>query len=137
MDLGGGGLVFLSGIRPHADPKGPSLYYFEITLFWLTHPKIFVMAPSASKYTNFEGRARRRKRNFLVKNFQKSFKTNFFKILPAAQKIWLIWGLHRNLRELKKSIWSTYKKFFENPPPPPEKLLDPPLQMTLKKNFFY
>ena len=32
---GGGGLdaFFFSGIRPPADPKGPPLYYFEITIF--------------------------------------------------------------------------------------------------------
>ena len=29
-DLGGGVLLF-SGIRPPADPKGPLLYYFEIS----------------------------------------------------------------------------------------------------------
>ena len=33
-DLGGGGAdTSLSGIRPPADPKGPPLYYFEITSF--------------------------------------------------------------------------------------------------------
>ena len=39
-DLGGGGggggrvrTPFLSGILPPADPKGPPLYYFEISIF--------------------------------------------------------------------------------------------------------
>ena len=29
----GGGTFFSSGIRPPADPKGPPLYYFEISIF--------------------------------------------------------------------------------------------------------
>ena len=33
VDLGGGGGGALSGIRPPADPKGPPLYYFEISIF--------------------------------------------------------------------------------------------------------
>ena len=28
---GGGGVLLFSGIRPPADPKGPPLYYFEIS----------------------------------------------------------------------------------------------------------
>ena len=34
-ELGGraGGGRFLSGVRPPADPKGPPLYYFEVSIF--------------------------------------------------------------------------------------------------------
>ena len=49
-----------SGIRPPADPKGPPLYYFEISLFDLTDPKIFLKAPLAPKYSSLRGGGRRK-----------------------------------------------------------------------------
>ena len=70
------------------------------------------MAPLAPKYTNFEGERAPKKRNFLVKNFQKVPKNAFFacffsKILPAGQKFWPNQGLFSTLGELKKLNWST------------------------------
>ena len=63
-DLGGNGV----GIRPTADPKGPPLYYFEISV-WLTDLKILLKAPI---YTNFEGGERAEKMRFFGQNFRKS-----------------------------------------------------------------
>ena len=97
-DLGGGGGVGRplppppSGIRPPADPKGPPFDTFSEIHFRPTDPKIFVKAPLAPIYTNFEGeRAPNKTRFFFVKIFQNVPKNGFFdcffKNLPAAQKI--------------------------------------------------
>ena len=57
----------------------------------MTDLKIFLKAPSAPIYTNFEvfeGRARAEKSKSIGQNFPKNaFFGLFFKILPAAQKI--------------------------------------------------
>ena len=73
---GGGGRTPLpSGIRPPADPKGPPFDTFsEIP----TDPKIFLKAPLAPIYTNFEGERAPKKRYFFVKIFQKVPKNGFF-----------------------------------------------------------
>ena len=55
---GGGRGVFgrtPSGIRPPADPKGHPFDTFSEIHFWPTDPKIFLKAPLAPIYTNFEG----------------------------------------------------------------------------------
>ena len=91
---GGGRLPTpLSGIRPPADPKGPPFDTFSEIHFWATDPKIFLRAPSAPIYTNFEGeRAPKKNAIFWSTFFKKCPKTAFltvffFKKLPAAQKI--------------------------------------------------
>ena len=62
-----------------ADPKDPALVLFRGIDFWLTDPKIFLKVPLAPKYTNFEGGARaEKKRDFLVRNFQKVPQNAFF-----------------------------------------------------------
>ena len=68
---GGGGGRPLSGIRPPADPKGPPFDTFSEIHFWPTHPKLFLKAPLAPIYTNFEGERAPKKRDFFVKIFQK------------------------------------------------------------------
>ena len=73
MDLGGGG-----GIRPPADPKVPPFDTFSEIHFWPTDPKIFLKAPLAPIYTNFEGERAPKKRNFFGKTFQKVPKNGFF-----------------------------------------------------------
>ena len=73
----GGGRPPPSGIRPPADPKGPPFDTFSEIHFWPTDPKIFLKAPLAPIYTNFEGERAPKKRFFDC----------FFKNLPAAQKI--------------------------------------------------
>ena len=57
---GGGGRTSPrpSGIRPLQTQRVPLLYYFEIAIFWMTDPKIFLKAPLAPKYFNFEMEAR-------------------------------------------------------------------------------
>ena len=78
------------GIRPPADLKGPLCTILRYP-YLVTDPKKFLKAPSPPIYTNFEGRVRAKKRDFLVKTFQKVLKNAFFglffNILPAAQKI--------------------------------------------------
>ena len=57
------------GIPPPADPKGPPLYYFRISIFgWLTL-KFSLKAPLAPIYTNFEGGARAEKTQFFGRIF--------------------------------------------------------------------
>ena len=78
-------------IRPPADPKGPPFDTFSEIHFWPTDPKIFLKAPSAPIYTNFEGERAPKKRDFFVKIFQKLPENGFsdcffFKNLTAAQK---------------------------------------------------
>ena len=88
---GGGADALSSGIRPPADPKGPPFDTFSEIHFWPTDPKIFLKAPLAPIYTNFEGERAPKKCNFFVKIFQKLPKNGcfdcFFKNLPAAHKI--------------------------------------------------
>ena len=67
-----------SGIRPPADPKGPPFDTFSEIHFWPTDPKIFLKAPLAPIYTNFEGERAPKKRDFFVKIFQKLPKNGFF-----------------------------------------------------------
>ena len=113
-DLGGGAGVAdapSSGIRPPADPKGPPFDTFSEIHFWPTDPKIFLKAPLAPIYTNFEGERAPKKTRFFVKIFQKvpknGFFDYFFKNLPAAHKILPKYGQNSALGELEKSIWST------------------------------
>ena len=79
-----------SGIRPPADPKGPPFDTFSEIHFWPTDPKIFLKAPSAPIYTNFERERAPKKTQFFRKIFssaQKRLFWFFFKNLPAAHKI--------------------------------------------------
>ena len=85
---GGGGRFSPSGIRPPADPKGPPFDTFSEIHFWPTDPKIFLKAPLAPIYTNFEGERAPKKTRFFVEIFQKVPKNGFFdcffKNLPAV-----------------------------------------------------
>ena len=71
---------FRGGTSPPPPPRGldllptqsvPLLYYFRYP-FLVTDRKIFLMAPSAPIYTNFEGEHVPKKRNFKVKIYQKN-----------------------------------------------------------------
>ena len=69
------------------------LFLNTFILFWLTNLKMFLKAPWAPKYTNFEGGARAKNRNFLVKTFQKVLKTPFLacffsKLCLRRRKFW-------------------------------------------------
>ena len=56
----------LSGIRPPADPEGtpPPFVLISDIHFWLTDPKIFLKATSASNYTEFEEERAPKKNHF-------------------------------------------------------------------------
>ena len=72
-------------------------------------PKIFLKAPLAPIYINFEGGARAEKTRFFGQHFPKNAKKRFFfltyfvKILPAAQKFWPKQDFCTALEELEKS----------------------------------
>ena len=74
-----------SEIRPAADPKGPSFVFSEYPI--LTDSITFLKVPSAPHHINFEGEHTPKKRNFLVKNFQKVSKNAFF--WPVFSKFFL------------------------------------------------
>ena len=123
-------LVTFSGIRPPADPKGPPLYYFEISIFgWLILK--FSEGATAPICTNFEGNRASKNAIFRSKFSKKCLKTLiwacFSRILPAAQKFWpklssaiVVWKSSEN------SIWCL-PIFWKSFPPPLEKFLDPRL----------
>ena len=77
---GGCGRPLPSGIRPPADPKGPPFDTFSEIHFWPSDPKIFLKAPSAAIYSNFEGERSPKKRDFFVKIFQQVPKNGFLTV---------------------------------------------------------
>ena len=66
------------GIRPPAYPKGPPFLLFRDIHFWLADLKIFLKAPSCQSILILRGKRVPKKRNFLVKVFQKVPKMAFF-----------------------------------------------------------
>ena len=111
---GGGGLgVRLppSVIRPPADPKGHPFDTFSEIHFWPTDPKIFLKAPWAPIYTNFEGERAPKKRDFFVKIFQKlpqnGFSDCFSKICLRRRKFCQSRG--------KTVLWESSKNQFGRP----------------------
>ena len=79
---GGGGFLLLQGFDPLPTQRVFPSSYFETSIFWLTDPKVFLKAPLAPKYINFEGERAPKKRNFLVKIFQKVPKKTFSRKHP-------------------------------------------------------
>ena len=79
-------------------PKGSPLWYSLRNPFLADRPSNFLKAPLAPMYTNFEEGARAEKNAIfwskLSKKCLKRLFWTFFKILPAAQKIWPIQGLN-------------------------------------------
>ena len=76
---GGGGRTPLpSGIRPPADPKGPPFDTFSEIHFWPIDAKLFLKAPLAPIYTNFEGERAPKKTRFFCQNFSKSAQKRLF-----------------------------------------------------------
>ena len=117
----GGGRGFLcpspSGIRPPADPKGPPFDTFSEIHFWLTDPKIFLKAPLAPIYTNFEGERAPKKRNFSKSAQKRLFRLFFQKFACGAENFAKIgikqcFGRARkiNLVDLKKmsKFWKVF-----------------------------
>ena len=100
--------------------KGSPLCTILRNPYLFENPKNYSKSPSASIYTNFEGGARAKKNAFfLIKIFQKVPKNAFKRRNLDQNKVFFY------LEELRKSIWSTYKKgrrqSFR------KKILDPPL----------
>ena len=116
-DLGGGvgaDAFSPSGIRPPADPKGPPFGTFYEIHFLPTDPKIFLKAPLAPIYTNFEGERAPKKRDFLVKIFQKvpknAFFGLFFQIFACGAKNFAKTGTKPCIRESSKNQFGRPKK---------------------------
>ena len=98
-----------SGIRPPADPKGPPFDTFSEIHFWPTDPKIFLKAPLAPMYTNFEGeRAPKKNAIFLSNFFKKCPKTDF---LTVFSKICLRRTKFSQNR-VKTALWESSKNQF-------------------------
>ena len=101
---GGGGRV-RCGRPPPLPPQGfdplPTQRVPLCTIlrypFLVTDTETFIKAPMAPIYTNFEGEARQKKPDYLVKISKKSLKrlfgVFFFIFLSAAQNIWMKQGL--------------------------------------------
>ena len=114
-DLGGGGRTPPppppSGIRPPADPKGPPFDTFSEIHFCPTDPKIFLKAPLAPIYTNFEGERAPKKKGKTLR--WESSKNQF----GRSKK--------------KKKVVIIFEFFLKIRPPPLEKILDPPLRVLV------
>ena len=108
---GGGRTPPPSGIRPPADPKGPPFDTFSEIHFWPTDPKIFLKAPLAPIYTNFEGERAPKKRDFFSKFFKNcpktAFVTVFSKIFLRRRKFCQSRG--------KTVLWESSKNQFDRP----------------------
>ena len=132
-DLGGGrrgGWTLPLGIRPPADPKGPTFDTFSEIHFWPTDPKIFLKAPLAPIYTNVEGECAPKKTHFFLSKFFKkcpktAFLTVFSKICLRRRKFCqkrgrtVLWESSKNQFGRSEKRSSNFGKFFENPTPPP------------------
>ena len=108
---GGADASTSQGFDPLPTQRVP-LWYFLRNPFSVTDPKIFLKAPFAPIYTNFEGERAPKKTRFFLWKFSKkctktAFLTCFLMNLPAAQTIWPKQRLYSALGKLRKSIWST------------------------------
>ena len=134
-DLGGGRTPPPppSGIRPPADPKGPPFDTFSEIHFWRTDPKIFLKAPLAPIYTNFEGEHEPKKNAFFLSKFFKkcpktAFLTVFSKICLRRIKFCqnrgktVLWESSKNqFVRPKKKVVKILEKFSKIRPPPSRK----------------
>ena len=129
-DLGGGvDAPPPSGVRPPADPKGPPFDTFSEIHFWPTD-KIFLKAPWAPIYTNFEGERAPIKLNFFCQNFSKSAQKQlavFSKICLRRTKFCQSRGKTVLWESLKNQFSRPKKKGRQNFLKILEKILDPPL----------
>ena len=117
-DLGGGrgGRPFFppppSGIRPPADPKGRPFDIFSEINFWPTDLKIFLKAPWAPIYTNFEGERAPKKTRFFCQNFfKKCPKTAFLTVFPKICMRRRKFCQNRG----KSVLWESSKNLFGRP----------------------
>ena len=123
-----------SRICPLPTQRSPFVLFSDIH-FWLTDLKIFLKAPLAPIYTNYEGE-RAPKKRALVNFFPKSDSNTFLVCISKfylRRKIFgqigisiMIWESSENQFGRPKKNTTNFLKIFENLPPV-EKILDPPL----------
>ena len=105
----------LQGFYPLTNQRIPHLLLFYNIHFSRTKIKVFLKAPLAPIYTDFERGARAKKSIFFCQIITKSaqkrvFGHRCFYNLPALQKILAQNGLYSVLGMHGKSIWSTVNK---------------------------
>ena len=110
-------------------PKGSPFDTFSEIHFWPTDPKIFLKAPLAPIYTNFEGERAPKKRDFFCQNFSKIAQKRLFwlffqKSACGAENIAKVgakqcFGKPRkiNLVDLKKKVVKILENFLKIRPP--------------------
>ena len=121
VDLGGGNRrppPLLKDLTPY-QPKGSHLCTILTYPYLATDPKIFLKAPLAPIYTNFEGGG------------GGGIGAPAKKL--GAENLTETGGLFSDLGELKK-VEKIFKFFFEKSAPPLEKILDPPLSISSSKS---
>ena len=146
-DLGGWRtpLPFRDSTPCQPKPKGPPFDTFSEIQLWPTDPKIFLKAPLAPIYTNFEGeRAPKKNTIFLSTFFKKCPKTAFLAVFSEnclqRRKFCqnrgktVLWESSKNqFGRPKKKGHQNLWKFFWKSAPPLEKILDPPLSQSMAK----
>ena len=101
---GGGGRPSLRDSTP-CRPKGSPFDTFSEIHFWPTDPKIFLKAPLAPIYTNFEGERAPKKRDFVVNIFQKVSKNGFLTVFSKV----CLQGKKFCQNRGKKVLWESSK----------------------------
>ena len=79
-----GRTLFSQGFQPLTNQR-ILLWHFKDSHFMPANPKIFLKAPLAPMYTNFEGERAPKTRNFSIKIFEKV--SNFWKILTEKLRV--------------------------------------------------
>ena len=103
-----------SGIRPPADPKSPPFDTFSEIHFWPTDPKIFLKAPWAPIYTNFERERAPKKTRFFCQNFSKKCpKTAFLTVFFFSKNCLRRRKFSKN--RVKTVLWESSKNQFGRP----------------------
>ena len=107
--------------------RGPPLYYFEIYIFG-DDPKIFLKAPLAPIYTNFEWGSCAKKRDFMVKNFQKVLTSLFWPVFLTFAS-----GAENFTKTVFLVIWESSENQVARPKKKEKllKILDPPLSACM------
>ena len=100
-------------------PKGSPFDTFSESPFWLTDPKIFLKAPLAPIYTNFEGKRAPKKNAIFLSTFF-VFLTVFSKICRGAKKLAKI-GAKQCFGRARKINLVDLNRKSENPPLPSRK----------------
>ena len=143
-DLGGGGggaggrKFFLLRDSTPCRPKGSPLWYYYEIHFWPTDPKIFLRAPLAQIYTNFEGERAPKTRRKFFKNCPKTVFLNCFSKFCLRRRkfdqnivfLMLEESSESQFGRPKKKVVKIFEIFLKIRPL--EKILDPPLVQSKK-----